>query len=89
MKISLTDIKLIEHYLSNNLSVEEKLLVDARLLTDPVFRLNFNVQKKLYVLLHFYHRKKLRDRITRTHHRLFTDPDKKEFQESILQLFNR
>jgi hypothetical protein len=88
MKTSLTEIKLIEKYLDNRLAVEEKLLVDARLLTDPLFRISFNIQKKIYSLLRFYHRKKLSKQILQTHQHLFSDPTKEEFQKSILQLFN-
>jgi len=88
MKTSLTDLHTIELYLLDKLPAEERLVFEARLLTDAVFRINVACQKKVYSILHYYHRKKIKDQAEQCHRQLFSDPMKKEFQQRILNLFN-
>jgi len=87
MRTSLNEIKQVEKYLFNQLTTEESLLFEARMLTNPMLRLNVRVQEKIYSVLRFYHRKKLKEEFEHIHENLFKDPMKKDFQKSIYQLF--
>lgn len=87
MRTSLNDIRIIENYLAGKLDPEESLLLQARLLTDPVLKLNVYVQQKVHSILLLYHRQKLIEEIEEVHQRLFGDPGKGNFQRRIFQLF--
>ena len=87
MRTSLNEIKHVEKYLFKQLSAEESLLFEAKLLVNPVLRLNVRIQEKIYSLIKMYHRKKIKAEFEIIHDNLFSDPAKKEFQQSIHQLF--
>ena len=87
MKISWRNSKTIENYLAGRLPHNEALLFQAKLLTDPNLRLQVTWQEKTYALIKLFARRELKSSLERTHQKIFRDPDKKDFQESILQLF--
>ena len=87
MRTSLNDIQLTEHFLKGALAPEEALLFEARLLTDPVLRLNLAIQKQVYRLIMLYQRKKLKEELEDIHHQLFHDPENRDFKQKIFQLF--
>lgn len=87
MRTSLNDIRQAEGYLQRALSPEESLVFEARLLTDPMLRIDLYVQRKVYALLRFYHRKKVKEEVEKVHQRLFHDPAKADFQQQIFSLF--
>ncbi len=89
MRTSLNEIKHVEKYLFKQLSAEETLLFEAKLLVNPILRLNVRIQEKIYSLIKMYHRKKLKEEFEIIHENLFSDPARKEFQQSIHQLFKR
>ena len=84
----MNNMQKIEAYLTSRLETEERLVFEAQLLTDPVLRLNVLLQRKVYAILKLYHRKKLKEQAELAHRRLFSDPDKADYQKSITQLFN-
>lgn len=88
MRASLNEIRQLEDYISSSLGPDDNLLLSARLVLDPRLRLNLTLQKKVYRLVYLYGRKKLQSEIESAHRRLFDDPGKKDFQQSILDLFN-
>jgi hypothetical protein len=88
MRTSLNEIKLIEQYLENKLSLPEKLQVEARVINDFSFRLHVYFQKKLYSVIRRYYKEQLRHQVDDHHQQVFADPRKKEFQNKILKLFN-
>jgi len=88
MKTSLNDIRKIEGYLSGNLEHEEEIAFHAKLCTDPMTRMNVILHQKMHDILRAYHRKKLRQEIERTHQRIFCDPEKVSFTDTIVRLFN-
>jgi hypothetical protein len=88
MRISLNEIKVIEGYLLDEVTPEERQWVEARMRTDYAFRVHVHLQKKLYTLLRFYHRRRLQRTAEDVHERLFHSPDETAFQKSIFQLFN-
>lgn len=87
MRTSLNDIRNIENYLEGKLNPEELLVFQARLLSDPVLKLNVYVQQKVYSILRLYHRKKLKEEVETVHQRVFGDPLKVKFQQAVYQLF--
>jgi len=87
MKTSWNNSKIIENYLKGRLSQEEKLLFEALLLTDPILHLQVAWQEKTYALIQLFARCELKFSLEKTHQKLFQNPDKKDFQESVLQLF--
>jgi len=89
MKISWNNIETIEQYLSGNLKTVEALLFKARLLIDPVLRQQVILQEKTYALVRLFARREIKSRLDRTHRKLFNHPEKKAFQQSILQLFSK
>jgi hypothetical protein len=88
MKTSLTELDTIERYIFNRLPTGEKIVFEARLLTDSVFRFNVNCQNKVYAMVRFYHRRKLKDQAEQCYKQLFSNPSKKDFQQEIFKLFN-
>ncbi|HTE32948.1 MAG TPA: hypothetical protein VK666_21345 [Chryseolinea sp.] len=88
MRTSLSEIERIEKYILGTLSPQASLLFTAQLLTDPVLRLHVALQRKVYKLLHVYHRRRLKDELDQFHQRLFEDPGHEEFRSTIYKLFN-
>ena len=89
MRTSLNEIQKIERYLQKKLNPGESLLFEARILTNPILRLQATLQRKVYALVKLHHHKKLKDELEEIHQNLFSDPDKKEFQKTIFQLFKK
>jgi hypothetical protein len=86
MRTSLNNIKELEAYLEGTLSPQDSLLMEARLLSSPMWRLNFFFQKKAYGMVQLYHRRKLKEEVEAVEKQLFNDPAKTAFQQSIYRL---
>jgi len=87
MKTSWNSIRMTEEYLSNRLSPEDRLIFEARILIDPVLKMNVFLQKKIYSLVRAYGRKQLKSELQSIEHRLFQSPEKIEFQQRVSQIF--
>jgi len=87
MKTSWSNSETIENYLTGRLPQEEALLFGAKLLTDPFLRLQVAWQEKTYTLIKLFARRELKSSLEKTHQKLFQNPDKIDFQESVLHLF--
>jgi len=87
MRISLNNIRTIEKYLLGAMDQETCFLFEAEIQSDPTLKFNVYVQQKVMSLLRIYHRKKLKAELEVVHQRLFGDPDKHVFKQSIAQLF--
>ena len=87
MKISWNDTRHIEQYLDHELSEEEKILFEAKLVLDPHFKLNVGLQKQIHSLIKLYGRRKTKAEIGKIHHKLFQSPEHVIFQQRIQQLF--
>ncbi len=85
----MNEIKEIEEFLEGKLKVEDCLFFEARLLTSPLLRSNSFFLKKTLSIVRLYHRKKLKEEIEEIHNRLFSNPEKKEFQQYIHQMFKK
>ena len=87
MRTSLNEIKNIELYLQGNLSVDDKRAFEEHMQHDQSFSINVFLQQKLYRLLPFYKRRRIKEQAEQLHHRLFHHPEHAAFRESIFQLF--
>jgi hypothetical protein len=88
MRTSLNNIKELEAFLEGKLEPQDSLLVEARLLSNPLWRLNFFFQKKVYAIVSLYHRRKLKEEVQTIQEDLFSDPAKAEFQYKIRTIFS-
>ena len=84
---TLNELKLIEKYLLNKMSISSKLVFEAKLLIDPVLKRNVEWQRKLYSIVRLSGRRIVQAEAERIHHKLFSDPAKQAFHQSIFQLF--
>jgi hypothetical protein len=87
MRTSLNEIALTEKYLQGQLSPEERLVFEARLLTSPLLRCNVSVQQKVYTLTKLYHRRKIKQQALNVQHKLFHESQHAEWKEEIVKLF--
>jgi hypothetical protein len=85
---SCMDTQRIEQYLQGQLPTGERLLFEARMLTNATLRANVRAQQRVYDLVRLYQRKHALQQAEAVHQRLFTDPVHAEFQQSIRQLFH-
>jgi len=89
MRTSLNEIREIEQFLLGRLDGEDALVFEARLLTNPVLRVNTVIQQKIHMLIKVFHRKRLKQELRAIHTDLFTNPEKTEFQKKVLHYFDR
>lgn len=87
MRTSLNDIAHTEKYLQDKLPLEERLLFEARLLTNPLLRWNVSAQQKVYTLLKLYHRRRIKEHTLTVQQRLFQESQHAAWKEQITQLF--
>jgi hypothetical protein len=88
MKTSLTEIEYIERFINGELEPGEKLLFEARVITNPALGQRVTSQQNIYSIVNHYGREKLRKQIEDIHQQLFTDPEKKSFRQRILRIFH-
>jgi len=86
---TLRETKEIDRYLLGKMSIAPRLLFEARLIIDPSLKLRVEWQRRLYSIIRRSGRRQMKSEVARIHHRLFTDPDKSEFQTNVLQLFSK
>lgn len=89
MRTSLNEINLLEAYLCNKLTVEEKLLLDARLIVDESLRDQLFWQKQSYQLVKEYGRRKLQEQLKVVEQDFFDNPQNKTLIRRIKSYFNR
>lgn len=87
MMTSQARTRLIEKYLIGNMSLADKLLFEAKLIIDPIFKREFYFQKKTHFLIKMYHREQLKEELEILHQKIFRNPDKIDLQLKIYQLF--
>ena len=87
MRTSLTEIQQTEKYLLGEMQPEDALVFEARMLSNPLLKMNVFFQKKVHAVLRAYHRKKLKEEAEAIHQQLFNDPKKNDFQKMIFHFF--
>lgn len=78
---------MIEKYLDRSMSQVNKLFFETRLRLNPVLQKQLYFQKMVHTLVKMYHRKKLKEELETVSQQLFNNPSKKEYQQSIFNLF--
>jgi hypothetical protein len=89
MRTSLTEIQQTEKYLLGEMHPEDALVFEARILSNPLLKMNVFFQKKVHAVLRAYHRKKLKEEAESIHQQLFSDPGKNDFREMIFHCFKK
>jgi hypothetical protein len=79
----------IEKYLFGRLSTSDRLLFEANLIIDPQLRQHVKSQKKVYTVICQSGRRELKREVEQIHQRLFSDPEKTNFQGQIYKLFQQ
>ncbi|GAA4806863.1 hypothetical protein GCM10023231_40060 [Olivibacter ginsenosidimutans] len=87
MRTSLIEIRLLEDYLQQRLSPEDKLLLEARLLLEEGLQERLSLQQRCYQLIQVYSRESVREQLQRVEHALFTQPAHKRLVQKIKQYF--
>jgi hypothetical protein len=87
MRTSWNDIAFAEKYLHGQLTPEERLVFEARLLTSPILRWNVSAQQKVYTLVKIYHRGKIKQQAKNVQDKLFHDARHADWKKEIIQLF--
>jgi hypothetical protein len=88
MRTSLNEIKLIEDYLTDQLDVQARLMVEGRIIADNSFRTNVNLQRIVYSLLEAYSLRRIKEEAKEIHMRLVNSPDK-DFNKGVQQIFQK
>jgi hypothetical protein len=89
MRTSLTEIRDTEMFVLDELSPEDSLVFEARLLTNPNLKANVGFQRKLYVLLKIFQRRKIRAEILAIHSTVFNAEKRQSFRDRVTQIFNQ
>jgi hypothetical protein len=84
MRTSLNKIKETEDFIFKRMKPDDALLFKARLILDPVLRMQLALQRKVYTLIRLYGRKNLKTEIISVQENIFST---NEFREEIDQLF--
>jgi flagellar basal body-associated protein FliL len=87
MKTSLTETKLIEHYLLKLEEPSDRLLTEVKMSLNQDFAQEVFAQKSAYALITRYGRSKLRGEIKAVEKQLFELPRYRKFKSTILRLF--
>jgi len=87
MKTSIAEIIRTEKFIVGELSNDEELLFEAKLLIDKDLRRNVSLQRLVHRLVRLYHRRKMKADIGRVHDKLFLNPAKVGFRRSVLKHF--
>ncbi|MEO7992584.1 MAG: hypothetical protein ABI663_23735 [Chryseolinea sp.] len=87
MRTSLNEINAIEQYLNDEFNATEKRVFEERMHHHEALRLNLFLQRKIYRILPFYRRRRIKERAEQIHDQLFHHTENTTFRNSILQLF--
>lgn len=81
------DIKQIEAYLLGCMSASDALVFRAKLLISAALREEVRAQRKTYLIVKAWGRRKIKREIEQTELRLFTLPEYRDFREQINEIF--
>lgn len=88
MRTSLNNILETEQYLAGQLSPEDRLLYDARLIVDGELNEQTRWQQHTYEVIHAYGRMQFRNKLEKMHERFMTEPQHNSFRNKILKIFS-
>jgi len=87
MKTSSTNLRQVERYLSNKLSLGERLVFVARIIIDHDLRQTLALHRQTLLLVKAYTRKQQKKQLNAIHQELLNQPTP-EFQQ-VLTLFSK
>lgn len=87
MRTSLNEIKKIEAYLDNALSVSERLLFEAHMIVNRTLRKNVFAQKIVNRLAYHHYRLKLKKDFDQLFEATFHHPDNADLKRDVLKIF--
>lgn len=87
MRTSLIEIEKIENWLLEKGDIQERLITEARVLSDSAWKDNAHWQSESYDLIGFYGREKLRQEIKEVERQLFYAKEHAFFQKLIHKIF--
>lgn len=87
MRTSLTETAQIENWLLRYEGLPERLLMEARILSNPALMDRVRWQSATYELARSYGREKLREEIKSVEHQLFNTSKYRSFQHRIRSIF--
>lgn len=88
MKTFSSNLIQTEKFLRRELPPEESLVFEARTCVDEELRKDVFLHRMVHRLVWLYSRKQTKAQMTALHSRIFNDPQKSDFRDSILKLFN-
>ena len=88
MKTSIPEIIRTERFLKGELPPDERVVFEARMLVDAELKNNTFFHSTVHRLITLYQRKKIKVEVELLHARIFHDPERAAFKESIFKLFN-
>ena len=87
MKTSMSDVIQTEKFILGELPPDERVLFETRLVLETDLRFNTLYHRLVHRLVAFNHRRKIKRELENIHERLFQDPNKLHFKESVLKHF--
>jgi hypothetical protein len=88
MRTSLIEIQETEQYIQGNMDTGDRLVFEARMLTNPMLEANTRLQRQAYkLLLRLFHIKKVKQEITAVQQHVFTSQVHESFRQQIQSLF--
>ena len=87
MRISLNNIREIESYIEGTMDRNEAVLFEEKMRSDSLLRLNVSLHERVLAIIRMYHRKKFKMELEEVHERIFNDPGKTTFKESVMRIF--
>lgn len=88
MTTSWNDLPALDNYLRGTLPKSERLLLEARLINESRLRGDLQYLRKTIRLVQDHGRATVRKELEAIHGSLFSDPEKKIFQQRIINLFH-
>jgi hypothetical protein len=85
MRQQLEEIKQIDQYILHELSDEEKILMDARMILSPVLKKNWWHQLRIHKLIRSFGREQKRAQLNSMHDRLMKDPGFRQKMQSMFR----
>jgi len=89
MRTSLIEIEQIENWLLEQGNVQERLVTEAKVLSNPALQEKVFWQSKSYQLIQLYGREKLLQEIKVVERQLFNSKKHKSFQQRIKSIFKK
>ena len=89
MRTSLNEIRELEEWLFKKGDLTDRLMTEAKVLSNPEFQEKVKWQTQSYELVTAYGRQKLQEEIRQVEKQLFSSPKYRSFQDRIRSIFKR